>query len=53
MPTEETGVSQNGKKSLDATPPFAEESRIKSWWCLGSTLVILGAVLVLAAVLHW
>ena len=53
MSTEETDAPQNGKKLLDATRPFAEESRIKSWWCLGSTLVILGAVLVLAAVLPW
>ena len=53
MPTEEIDASQNGMKLLDATRPFAKESRIKSWWCLGSTLVILGAVLVLAAVLPW
>jgi len=53
MPTEKTEASDDGKKLLDATRPFAEESRIKSWWYLGSTLVILGAVLVLAAVLPW
>jgi hypothetical protein len=50
MPTEKTEASQDGKKLFDATRPYAEESRIKSWWSLGSTLVILGAVLVLAAV---
>ena len=53
MPAEKTEASQDGKKLLDATRPFAEESRIKSWWYLGSTLVILGAVLALAAVLPW
>jgi omega-6 fatty acid desaturase (delta-12 desaturase) len=53
MPTEKTEASQDGKKLFDATRPYAEESRIKSWWSLGSTLVILGAVLVLAAVLPW
>ena len=43
----------DGKKLFDLTRPFATESRIKSWWCLGSTLVILATVLVLAAVLPW
>ena len=53
MPTEKPDAPQDGKKLLDATRPFAEESRIKSWWYLGSTLVVLVAVLVLAAVLPW
>ncbi|MDB4786455.1 MAG: fatty acid desaturase [Planctomycetaceae bacterium] len=53
MPAEETEASQDGRKLLDAMRPFAEEYYIKSWWCLVSTLVILGAVLVLAAVLPW
>jgi acyl-lipid omega-6 desaturase (Delta-12 desaturase) len=53
MPADDTDAQHNGKKLLDLTRPFAEESRIKSWWCLGSTLVILGVLLVLAAVLPW
>ena len=53
MPTEKTEASDDGKKLLDATRPFAEESRIKSWWYVGSTIAILGAALVLAAVLPW
>ncbi len=53
MLNQETGSSQHGKKLLDATRPFAEESRIKSWWCVGSTLILLGAVLALIAVIPW
>jgi acyl-lipid omega-6 desaturase (Delta-12 desaturase) len=54
MPAEDTDdTSRNGKKLLDLTRPYAEECRIKSWWCLGSTLVILATLLVLAAVLPW
>lgn len=53
MPTEKSEASHDGRKLLDATRPFAGEFRIKSCWCLGSTLVMLGAALVLAAVLPW
>jgi acyl-lipid omega-6 desaturase (Delta-12 desaturase) len=47
----ETDAPRRGKSLVDAVRPFAEESRITSWWCLGSTLVILTTVLVLAAIL--
>lgn len=53
MPGEETGAAQSGKRLLDATRPFAMESPIKSWWHVGSTLVVLGAALVVAAVAEW
>ena len=53
MPAEDTDAHDNGKNLFDRTRPFAEESRIKSWWYLISTLVVLGTVLVLAAVLPW
>jgi acyl-lipid omega-6 desaturase (Delta-12 desaturase) len=53
MPAEDKDAEHDGKKLLELTRPFAEESRIKSWLCLGSTLVILAALLVLAAVLPW
>lgn len=44
---------QDERILLDAVRRFAEESRVKSWWYLGSTLVLLGTALVLAAVLPW
>jgi omega-6 fatty acid desaturase (delta-12 desaturase) len=54
MPAEDTDdTPRNGKKLLDLTRPYAEEWRIKSWWCLGSTLAILGSLVVLTAVLPW
>jgi omega-6 fatty acid desaturase (delta-12 desaturase) len=49
----EPDAPRSGKTLLDAVRRFAEESRPKSWWCLGSTLVLLGAVLGLAAALPW
>ena len=53
MPSEVIDSPHSGKKLWDATRPFAAESRIRSWWCLGSTLVILAALLTLAALLPW
>jgi omega-6 fatty acid desaturase (delta-12 desaturase) len=38
---------------FDATVPFAKELRTKSWWCVGSTLVVLAAVLTFAAIAPW
>lgn len=43
---------RTGKELLDATRPFAEEIRIRSWWNVASTFVILVAVLAVAAVLE-
>ena len=42
-----------GKQLFDATMPFAEESPARSWWSVGSTLAILLALLVCAAVAPW
>lgn len=42
-----------GKALFEATRPFAEESRLMSWWCVGSTFMILAVVLVVAAVAPW
>lgn len=44
---------RTGKKLLEATRPFAAESRVKSWWCVGATLFALGMALTSAAVLPW
>lgn len=53
MRTEKTEAFQDGLKLLDATRAFAERSCIESWWYLGSTLGLLAAVLVMAAILPW
>ncbi len=41
------------KDLLAATRPFASEDVARSWWSVGSTLCILAAVFVLAAILPW
>jgi len=53
MASDKADAPRGGSNLLDAVRPFAVESRTKSWWSLGSTLVILGSLLVLAAVLPW
>jgi omega-6 fatty acid desaturase (delta-12 desaturase) len=53
MPSEETELPKIGKQLLDATRPFAVESSIRSWWSVGSTLVVLGATLAVAAFAPW
>src|SRR5262245_33135754 len=53
MPGEETSSPRTGKKLFDATRPFAKESRIKSWWYVGSALFLLVVMLVLAATAPW
>ena len=51
---EHNGVRhRSGKELFEATKPFAIESRLRSWWCVGSTFVILGAVLTTAAMTPW
>lgn len=45
--------SRSGKQLFDATMPFAEESPARSWWNVGSTLTILLALLICAAVAPW
>jgi omega-6 fatty acid desaturase (delta-12 desaturase) len=52
--SEKTSLSRRTERELlEATRPFAAESRIKSWWCVSTTLIALGAVLVSAAVVPW
>lgn len=41
-------AARTEKELIDATRPFAQENRAKSWWAVSSTLVILAALLVLA-----
>jgi acyl-lipid omega-6 desaturase (Delta-12 desaturase) len=38
---------------LEATRVYAVESRLKSWWCVGSTFLALGTLLVVAALPLW
>lgn len=50
----ETAPSARGGRELyEATRPFAQEWRGKSWWCTGSTFILLAAVLVAAGMLPW
>jgi len=42
-----------GRELLAATRPFAQESRLKSWWYVGSTFSLLILVLGLAGALPW
>lgn len=43
-------VVRKDKELLDATRPFAEEFRLRSWWCVASTFLAMVAVLSIAAV---
>ena len=53
MPSKPTGIPRSGKELFDATTPFAEEVWTRSWWHVGSTLLVLVAVLVCAAIAPW
>jgi omega-6 fatty acid desaturase (delta-12 desaturase) len=53
MPSDDTAAPTTGKQLLDATRPFATESPLRSWWSVGSTLVLLGAALLAAATAPW
>jgi omega-6 fatty acid desaturase (delta-12 desaturase) len=44
---------RSGKALFDATAPFAEEVLTRSWWHVGSTLVVLVAVLTGAEIAPW
>lgn len=44
---------RRGKQLLDATRTYVNESRLRSWWCLFSTLGLLVMVLSCAALLPW
>jgi omega-6 fatty acid desaturase (delta-12 desaturase) len=48
-----TVSARTGKQLFNATTPFAVESPARSWWNLVSTLAILVASLVSAAVVPW
>jgi len=52
--TDKPNVSlRSGKDLFDATVPFAEELRTRSWWCVSSTLAVLATVLTCAAIAPW
>ena len=53
MSGDEEATLITGKDLLQATAPFAEEDRPRSWRLFGSTLAILSAALVTAAVAPW
>jgi omega-6 fatty acid desaturase (delta-12 desaturase) len=53
MPDNASVSPRSGKDLFDATIPFVEEFRTRSWWYVGSTLVVLAAVLTFAAVAPW
>ena len=42
-------MERTGKELLIASKPFAQENRLKSWWCFWSTLGLLILLLVLAS----
>ena len=44
---------RTGRELLGATRPYAAESRLRSWWCVGSTFIALGIVLSVAALSPW
>src|ERR1044072_3304039 len=44
---------RSGKELFAATAPFVEEVQSRSWWYVGSTVVVLVAVLVCAALARW
>jgi omega-6 fatty acid desaturase (delta-12 desaturase) len=45
--------ARSDKELFEATLPFAEESRFRSWWCVGSTFSALVAALIAAALVSW
>jgi acyl-lipid omega-6 desaturase (Delta-12 desaturase) len=53
MPDKSSASPRSGKDLFDATVPFAKELRTQSWWCVGSTSVVLVAVLTFAAIAPW
>jgi len=53
MPDQSDVPHRSGKALFDATAPFAEEFRTRSWWHVGSTFVVLIALLSSAAMAPW
>jgi omega-6 fatty acid desaturase (delta-12 desaturase) len=50
MPDQKNASLRTGRELFDATRPFADESRVRSWWYVVSTFVILLIALVCAAI---
>lgn len=48
-----TSSGRSGKEIHDATRPFAEEFRARSWWYVLSTLFLIGVTLATAAEAPW
>jgi omega-6 fatty acid desaturase (delta-12 desaturase) len=48
-----TAPAREGKELIDATRPYAEESRARSWAHVAETLTVLAALLACAAALPW
>lgn len=48
-----TNPNRSGPDLVRATRVFSTESRSRSWWAVGSTLTLLGGLLVLTAYLPW
>lgn len=46
-------LMRSGRELQSATRPFIEVSRRKSWWHVGSTLILLTASLAVAGLVHW
>jgi omega-6 fatty acid desaturase (delta-12 desaturase) len=44
---------RSGRELLNATKPFANEIRVRSWWLVGSTLALLAFLLAAAALVPW
>ncbi len=53
MPDDKCLPPRSDKELFEATLPFAEESRMRSWWCVGSTFSALVAALIAAALVSW
>jgi omega-6 fatty acid desaturase (delta-12 desaturase) len=53
MPDKPSLSPRSGKDLFDATIPFVAEFRTRSWWYVGSTLVVLAGVLTCAAIAPW
>jgi omega-6 fatty acid desaturase (delta-12 desaturase) len=53
MPVPTASLGRSAKALHDATRPFAEEFRARSWCSLASTLFLVGLALTIAAVAPW
>ena len=53
MAGQDDRASREGRELLLATLPFARESRARSWWDLGSTLLLLAGALLVAGASAW